>query len=139
MKTIGLIGGMSGESSIEYDRIINEATHARLGELRSAKSVMAPVDFAEIERLQHRGRWGEAGQFVIAAARTLEVGGADFVVLCTHTMHKVADEIQASVKIPLLHIAAATAQRVNASGMQTVGLLGTRFTMEENFRSLPGP
>lgn len=133
MKVIGLIGGMSWESSIEYYRIINEATRARLGGLHSAKSLMVSVDFADVERLQHQGQWGAAAQALIAAAKALENGGADFVVLCTNTMHKVADEIQANVKIPFLHIADATAQRVRASGIQTIGLLGTRFTMEEEF------
>jgi aspartate racemase len=124
---------MSWESSIEYYRIINEATRARLGGLHSAKSLMVSVDFAEIERLQHHGQWEDAGRMLIAAAATLETGGAEVLVLCTNTMHKVAEEIQASVSIPLLHIADATAQRVRASGIQTVGLLGTRFTMEEDF------
>lgn len=133
MKVIGLIGGMSWESSIEYYRIINEATRARLGGLHSAKSLMVSVDFAEIERLQHHGQWEDAGRMLIAAAATLETGGAEVLVLCTNTMHKVAEEIQAGVSIPLLHIADTTAQRVRASGIQTVGLLGTRFTMEEDF------
>lgn len=133
MKTIGLIGGMSWESSIEYYRIINETTKAKLGGLHSAKSVMYSVDFAEVESLQHQGRWEEAAQMLIDAAKNLENGGADFVVLCTNTMHKVAEDIQANVKIPLLHIADATAQQVKASGIQKIGLLGTRFTMEEDF------
>jgi aspartate racemase len=133
MKTIGLIGGMSWESSIEYYRIINEMTNARLGGLHSAKSLMVSVDFAEVEILQHEGRWTEAGQMLVEAAKSLENGGADFIVLCTNTMHKVADEIQASVNIPFLHIADATAQRVKDLGIQNIGLLGTRFTMEEEF------
>ena len=133
MKTIGLIGGMSWESSIEYYRIINEATKEKLGGLHSAKSIMVSVDFAEIEILQHQGKWTEAAQMLVEAAKNLEKGGADFIVLCTNTMHKVADEIQASVKIPLLHIADATAQRVKDAGIQKIGLLGTRFTMEEEF------
>jgi aspartate racemase len=133
MKRIGLIGGMSWESSIEYYRIINETTNARLGGLHSAESLMVSVDFAEIEILQHQGKWAEAAQVLIDVAKSLEHGGADFLVLCTNTMHKVAEEIQANVTIPLLHIADATAQRVNASGIRTVGLLGTRFTMEEDF------
>lgn len=133
MKTIGLIGGMSWESSIEYYRIINERTNAKLGGLHSAKSLMVSVDFAEIEILQHQGRWAEAAKVLVDAARSLENGGADFIVLCTNTMHKVAEEIQASVKIPLLHIADATAELVKASGIRTIGLLGTRFTMEEEF------
>jgi aspartate racemase len=133
VKTIGLIGGMSWESSIEYYRIINEITHARLGGLHSAKSIMVSVDFAEIEALQHQGKWAESAQLLIEAARSLEAGEADFILVCTNTMHKVADEIQANVKIPLLHIADATAQVVKDSGMQKIGLLGTRFTMEEEF------
>ncbi|MDQ3006649.1 MAG: aspartate/glutamate racemase family protein [Chloroflexota bacterium] len=133
MKTTGLIGGMSWESSIEYYRIINEATRAKLGGLHSAKSIMVSVDFAEIEILQHQGKWTEAAQILIEAAKNLENGGADFIVLCTNTMHKVADEIQANVKIPLLHIADATAQLVKQAGIQKIGLLGTRFTMEEEF------
>lgn len=133
MKTIGLIGGMSWESSIEYYRIINEATKAKLGGLHSAKSMMYSVDFAEVETLQHQGRWTEAARMLIDAAKNLENGGADFIVLCTNTMHKVADDIQANVKIPFLHIADATAQRIKDSGIRKIGLLGTRFTMEEDF------
>jgi len=133
VKTIGLIGGMSWESSIEYYRIINETTKAKLGGLHSAKSVMVSVDFAEIEILQHQGKWTEAAQVLIETAKDLENGGADFIVLCTNTMHKVADDIQANVNIPLLHIADATAQLVKEAGIQKVGLLGTRFTMEEEF------
>ena len=133
MKTIGLIGGMSWESSIEYYRIINELTKAKLGGLHSAKSLMASVDFAEIEVLQHEGRWEEASALMVESARSLERGGADFVVLCTNTMHKSAEEIQAGIRIPFLHIADATAQVVKKSGIQKIGLLGTRFTMEEDF------
>ena len=133
MKTIGLIGGMSWESSIEYYRIINETAKSKLGGLHSAKSIMYSVDFAEIEILQHQGQWAEAAQILVDAAKNLENGGADFIVLCTNTMHKVADDIQANVKIPLLHIADATAQLVKDSGIQKIGLLGTRFTMEEEF------
>jgi len=133
VKTIGLIGGMSWESSIEYYRIINEMTKAKLGGLHSAKSIMASVDFAEIEVLQHQGKWDAAAQILIEAAKNLEAGGADFIVICTNTMHKVADDIQANVKIPILHIADATAQLVKEAGIQKIGLLGTRFTMEEEF------
>ena len=133
MKTIGLIGGMSWESSIEYYRIINETVKAKLGGLHSAKSIMVSVDFADIEILQHQGQWAEAAQMLINAAKNLENSGADFIVLCTNTMHKVADDIQANVKIPLLHIADATAQLVKDSGIKKIGLLGTRFTMEEEF------
>ena len=133
MKTIGLIGGMSWESSIEYYRIINEMTKARLGGLHSAKSLMYSVDFAEVEILQHQGKWTEAAQMLVDAAQKLEAGGADFIILCTNTMHKVADDIQANARIPLLHIADPTAQLVKESGLQEIGLLGTRFTMEEEF------
>ncbi len=133
MKTIGLIGGMSWESSLEYYRLINEGVKARLGGLHSAKSVMASVDFAEIELLQHEDRWRESAEILIDAARGVEAAGAACVVICTNTMHKVADDIQAAVKIPLLHIADATAERVKACGLQRIGLLGTRFTMEEDF------
>jgi len=133
MKTIGLIGGMSWESSVEYYRIINEIVNAKLGGLHSAKSMMYSVDFAEVEVLQHQAKWAEAAEMLIDAAKNLRNGGADFIVLCTNTMHKVAEEIQANVKIPLLHIADATAQRVKDAGVQNIGLLGTRFTMEEEF------
>jgi aspartate racemase len=127
------MGGMSWESSIEYYRIINETAKARLGGLHSAKSIMYSVDFAEIEVLQHQGKWAEAARVLIDAANKLENGGADFLVLCTNTMHKVAGEIQANVNIPLLHIADPTAQLIKAAGIQKIGLLGTRFTMEEEF------
>jgi aspartate racemase len=133
MKTIGLIGGMSWESSIEYYRLINEGVQARLGGLHSAKSVMVSVDFAEVETLQHQGRWEEATQIMIRAAQDVARGGADCVVICTNTMHKMAEAVQAQIEIPLLHIADATAERIRAQGLQRVGLLGTRFTMEEDF------
>jgi aspartate racemase len=133
MKTIGLIGGMSWESSIEYYRMINEGVQARLGGLHSAKSVMVSVDFAEIEALQHQGRWEEATQVMIQAAQGVERGGADCVVICTNTMHKMAEAVQEKIGIPLLHIADATAERIQAQGLQCIGLLGTRFTMEEDF------
>jgi aspartate racemase len=133
MKTIGLIGGMSWESSAEYYRIINETVKAKLGGLHSAKSVMVSVDFAEIERLQTLGKWPEAGQAMIAAARSLEKAGADFVVLCTNTMHISADEIQASIGVPFLHIADATAREIKKKGLRKVGLLGTHYTMEQDF------
>jgi aspartate racemase len=133
MKTIGLIGGMSWESSIEYYRILNETVRAKLGGLHSAKSIMYSVDFAEIEVLQHQGRWDEATELMIAAAKNVENGGADFVIICTNTMHKMADEVQRHIGVPLLHIADATAEAVKARGLRTVGLLGTRFSMEEDF------
>lgn len=133
MKTIGLIGGMSWESSIEYYRIINEVVKEKLGGLHSARSVMYSVDFADVELLQRQGRWDKATEMMIAAARHVERGGADFVVLCTNTMHKMADDMQRAIGIPLLHIADATAEKVRAQGISRVGLLGTRFTMEEEF------
>jgi len=133
VKTIGLIGGMSWESSLEYYRILNETTKIKLGGLHSAKCILYSVDFAEIEILQTQGGWQEAARLMVASARGLERAGADFVVLCTNTMHKLADEIQAGIDIPLLHIADATAQEVKAFDFKKVGLLGTRFTMEEDF------
>ena len=133
MKTIGLIGGMSWESSIEYYRIINETVRAKLGGLHSAKSIMYSVDFAEIETLQHQERWTEATALMIEAVQHVERGGADLVVICTNTMHKMADEVQEHIRIPLLHIADATAERIKAQGLEKIGLLGTRFTMEEDF------
>lgn len=133
MKTIGLIGGMSWESSIEYYRIINETVRAKLGGLHSAKSVMVSVDFAEIETLQHEGRWEDATQMMIEAARSVENGGADFVLICTNTMHRMADQVQDNIDIPLLHIADATAEKIKTEGLENIGLLGTRYTMEEDF------
>jgi aspartate racemase len=133
MKTIGLIGGMSWESSVEYYRILNEEIRARLGGLHSAKTLMYSVDFAEIEEMQRGGRWDDAGQAMAEAALRLQRGGADFIVLCTNTMHKLTPQIEAAVQIQLLHIADATARRIQSSRLKTVGLLGTRFTMEESF------
>lgn len=133
MKTIGMIGGMSWESSIEYYRIINEGVKGKLGGLHSAKSVMYSVDFAEIETLQHEGRWEEATQAMVEAAKHVEAGGADFVIICTNTMHKMAEEVEAAIHIPLLHIVDATAEAIKALGLQVVGLLGTNFTMEQDF------
>ena len=133
MKTIGLIGGMSWESSLEYYRILNETTKSKLGGLHSARSIMYSVDFAEIEALQHQDRWDEAAWLMVAAAQSLERAGADFVVLCTNTMHKLANQIQSNIGIPFLHIADATAEKIQAAGLRTIGLLGTRFTMEHDF------
>lgn len=133
MKTIGLIGGMSWESSLEYYRILNETTKEKLGGLHSAKCILYSVDFAEIEALQHQDRWEEAARLMIAAGQSLERAGADFVVLCTNTMHKLADQIESNIQIPLLHIADATAEKVGAAGLRNIGLLGTRFTMEHDF------
>nr|WP_315235813.1 aspartate/glutamate racemase family protein [uncultured Albidiferax sp.] len=133
MKTIGLIGGMSWESTIPYYRAINETVKEQLGGLHSAKLVLVSVDFFEIERLQHAGDWDAAGALLADAARALQRAGADCVVVCTNTMHKVAPAIEAAVGIPLLHIADPTAAAIQAAGLHTIGLLGTRFTMEQDF------
>jgi aspartate racemase len=133
MRTIGLIGGMSWESSAEYYRLINMLVKERLGGFHSAKCVMLSVDFAEIEELQRENRWAESAQMLIAASQNLERAGVEVVLLCTNTMHKVADDIQASIRVPFLHIADATAEQIKARSLTTLGLLGTRFTMEENF------
>jgi len=133
MKIIGLLGGMSWESTLEYYRIINQEVKARRGGLHSARCLLYSVDFAEIEALQHLGQWSQAGALLAEAARRLELGGAEFLVLCTNTMHKVADDIQAGIGIPLLNIADATAEKIKADGISRVGLLGTRFTMEQDF------
>jgi aspartate racemase len=133
MKTLGLIGGMSWESTVPYYRLINEGVKARLGGLHSAKLVLYSVDFAEVEALQRAGQWQTAGQMLAQAAQSLHAAGAQGVVLCTNTMHKVADAIESAVDLPLIHIADATAQVVRAAGLQRVGLLGTRFTMEQDF------
>ena len=133
MKVIGLIGGMSWQSSLEYYRIINETIRQRLGNHHSAKCLMYSVDFAEIEILQHQNRWDKATDFMIDAAKKLEKGGADFVVICTNTMHKMAGEVEKSIHIPLLHIADTTAVVINDKDIKRVGLLGTKFTMEQDF------
>ncbi|MDB5936994.1 MAG: aspartate racemase [Massilia sp.] len=133
MKIIGLIGGMSWESTVPYYRQINETIKQRLGGLHSAKIILYSVDFHEVERLQHAGDWDAAGALLADAARALEVAGADFLVLCTNTMHKVAPAIEAAVRIPLFHIADPTAVALKEAGFSKVGLLGTRFTMEQDF------
>jgi aspartate racemase len=133
VKTAGLIGGMSWESTVPYYQILNRAVGEKLGRLHSAKMVLYSVDFQEIEELQHAGHWTEAGEILVAAGRAVERAGADFLVLCTNTMHKVAPQLEAAVGLPLLHIADATATRVKAAGFGRVGLLGTKFTMEEDF------
>jgi aspartate racemase len=133
MKTIGLIGGMSWESTLPYYRQINEAVRERLGGLHSARLLLYSVDFHEIEQLQRAGDWETAGAVLAQAARTLEAAGADFLVLCTNTMHRVAPALEAAVRIPLLHIADPTADAIRSAGLSTVGLLGTRFTMEQPF------
>ena len=133
MKTIGLLGGMSWESTVLYYQIINRTVAGRLGGLHSAKIVLHSVDFAQIERLQSAGNWDEAGDLIADLAARLEEAGAEVLVLCTNTMHKIAQAIQARVRIPLLHIADPTARAIRQAGLQTVGLLGTRFTMEQDF------
>lgn len=132
-KVIGLLGGMSWESSAEYYRIINEAVRDRLGGLHSARCLMWSFDFAAVEALQHAGRWDDATALMIDAARRLERGGADFILICTNTMHRMADAVQAAIGIPILHIADPTAERIGAAGLRRVGLLGTAFTMEQDF------
>ncbi len=133
MRTLGLIGGMSWESTLPYYRIVNERVRDRLGGLHSAKLVLHSVDFAEIEALQHSGDWDAAGAQLADAARGLRLAGAEAIVVCTNTMHLVAPAIEAAVDIPLLHIADATAQRIHAAGLTRVALLGTRFTMVQAF------
>lgn len=133
MKTIGMIGGMSWESTVPYYRIINETVKEQLGGLHSAKLVLISVNFQEVEYLQQIGAWDEAGRMMAEAAKSLQAAGADFLVLCTNTMHKVAFAIESAVTIPLLHIADPTAEEIKSLGMKKVGLLGTRFTMEQDF------
>ena len=130
---IGLIGGMSWESSAEYYRLINQGVRARLGGLRSARCLLWSFDFGEIEALQHAGQWDAAAALLADAAQRLERGGAGFFLICTNTMHRMADQVQAAVGIPLLHIADPTAARIQAHGVRRVGLLGTAFTMEQDF------
>ena len=135
MKTIGMLSGMSWESTSVYYRMINEATKRALGGFHSAPIAMVSVDFAEIEELQQRGDWTASADLLSANALQIEAAGAELLLICTNTMHKVADEIAAAVKIPLLHIADATASRIIAAGHSKVGLLGTRFTIKEKFYS----
>ncbi len=133
MRTIGLLGGMSCESSAEYYRVVNETVRARLGGHHSARSVMYSLDFADVRDLQAAGRWDDAGALLAGAAKCLEAAGADLLVLCTNLMHKVAPAVEAATSLPLLHIGDATAARVKADGLGTVGLLGAAWTMEEDF------
>jgi aspartate racemase len=133
MRTIGLLGGMSWESSSEYYRLLNDTVRARLGGLHSAECVMYSVDFAAIEELQRGDDWGEAGRRLAELAGRVQAAGAECLVLCTNTMHRLADDVQAAIDMPLLHIADATAERVKACGLDTVGLLATRYTMEQDF------
>lgn len=133
MKTIGLIGGMSWESSLEYYRILNEEVKKKLGGLHSAECIMYSVDFHDIEQLQHQDKWDEATEYLIRVAQKVEKAGADFIVICTNTMHKMAGAIAENTHIPLLHIGDVTAEAVRQNNQNRVGLLGTRFTMEQNF------
>lgn len=133
MKTIGLIGGMSWESTVTYYRVVNEVIKARLGGLHSAKCLLYSVDFQEIEECQAAGEWERSGEILTAAARGLEKAGADFIIICTNTMHKVAPQIQSNIGIPVIHIADATADRLIENGVKTVALLGTRYTMTQDF------
>lgn len=133
MKTIGLIGGMSWESSAEYYRIINEEIKKKLGGLHSAKCLLYSVDFKEIEHYQSIGAWDKAGEALGQVARSLEKAGADFIVICTNTMHKVLGYIQEMITIPILHIADATAEQIIRQDIRSVGLLGTKYTMEQDF------
>jgi aspartate racemase len=132
-QVIGLIGGMSWKSSAEYYRLINEGVRTQLGGLHSARCLMWSFDFADIEVLQRTGRWEEAAELMVDAARRLERGGADFLVIATNTMHIAAPQVQAATSLPLLHIADPTAERIKAAGLRRVGLLGTVFTMEQDF------
>lgn len=133
MKTIGLIGGMSWESTVSYYQIINEYVKKALGGLHSAKIILYSVEFQEIEECQSSGDWAKSAEILSDAARKLELGGADFILICTNTMHKVAPEIAAAVKIPIVHIAEATAQVLKAQGIQKTALLGTKYTMTQDF------
>ncbi|WP_429039137.1 aspartate/glutamate racemase family protein [Aeromonas veronii] len=133
MKCIGLLGGMSWESTVSYYQALNRGVRAQLGGLHSARVLLNSVDFAAIERLQHAGDWPATARLLAAEARKLQDGGADFLLIGTNTMHKVASEIEAAIDIPLLHIADATAAKLQADGITRVGLLGTRFTMEQDF------
>lgn len=133
MKTIGLIGGMSWESSLEYYRIINEKVKKELGGLHSAQSVMYSVDFELIKILQHEGKWDELTTIMVDAAKSLKKAGAEMLVICTNTMHKMADDVQSNINLPLLHIADATAISIKEKHLKKIGLLGTKFTMEQDF------
>ncbi|WMN86165.1 aspartate/glutamate racemase family protein [Vibrio parahaemolyticus] len=133
MKTIGMLGGMSWESTASYYKALNEGVKSRLGGLHSAKIYLYSVDFDEIEKLQHQGKWSETALILAQAAKSVERGGADFLMICTNTMHKVVPEIESHISIPILHIADATAERLIRDGVSKVGLLGTRFTMEQDF------
>jgi len=136
VKTLGLIGGMSWESTVPYYRTINQTVKEQLGGLHSARLLLYSVDFAQIEKLQHAGDWDAAGAVLADAARSLKAGGAQLLVICTNTMHKVADAVEAASGLPLLHIADPTGDAIRAHGFTRIGLLGTRFTMEQDFYRL---
>ncbi|QYJ84576.1 aspartate/glutamate racemase family protein [Shewanella mesophila] len=133
MKTIGLLGGMSWESTASYYKAINQGVKSKLGGLHSAKICLYSVDFDEIEKLQHQGNWSETAKILTKAAKSVEKGGADFLMICTNTMHKLVPEIESAITIPILHIADATAELLVRNNVTKVGLLGTRFTMEQDF------
>lgn len=133
MKTIGLIGGMSWESTAEYYRIINQIVKKRLGKLHSGKIVMVSLDFEEIKQLQHHGKWKEATDIMIDSAKKVEKAGADFILICTNTMHKMAEQVESNINIPLLHIVDVTAEAIKKKSLKKIGLLGTKFTMEQDF------
>jgi aspartate racemase len=133
MKTIGMIGGMSWESSLEYYRIMNQAVKEKLGGFHSAQCILYSVDFDDVEKMQHRGNWESLTRLMIEAAQNVKKAGAEFLVICTNTMHKMADAVQSAIQIPLLHIADVTADAVKQNGQSRVGLLGTKFTMEQDF------
>ena len=133
MKTIGMIGGMSWESSLEYYRIMNQTVKEKLGGFHSAQCILYSVDFNDVEKLQHQGDWESLTRLMIEAAQRVKKAGAGFLVICTNTMHKMADEVQGAIQIPLLHIADVAAGAVKANGQSRVGLLGTKFTMEQDF------
>lgn len=133
MKTMGLLGGMSWQSTNTYYSLLNKGIGDALGGLHSARLMLYSVDFDEIEKLQHAGQWEQMGELLAAAAQRVEAGGADFLMICTNTMHKVAPQVEAAISIPLLHLADATGQRLQDDGITRVGLLGTRFTMEQDF------
>jgi aspartate racemase len=133
MKTMGLLGGMSWQSTNTYYSLLNQGIAAALGGLHSARLMLYSVDFDEIEKLQHAGKWEQMGELLAAGAQRVEAGGADFLMICTNTMHKVAPQVEAAITIPLLHLADATGQRLQDAGVTRAGLLGTRFTMEQDF------
>lgn len=133
MRTIGLIGGMSWESTVSYYQLINQRVKNELGGLHSAKLILHSLDFAQIAQLQHHGNWHELAEILSCAAKKLELAGAECVAICTNTMHKIAEQVESAISIPLLHIADATAQKINNENKQKVGLLGTKFTMEQDF------